>query len=203
MPSAIRSVAHLVAAVRAGRRITYLFFWGHQPQRDGGVGPGCLSQWWPAPFTVDGLEFVTAEHYMMWRKATLFGDRKIAARVLDAPHPHAAKRLGRQVSGFDQAEWERHRYDIVRAASLAKFGQHPDLGTFLADTRERILVEASPVDRIWGIGVSRDDPRATDPSRWPGLNLLGFALMDARATLAAPAGTPAACHEAAERGADE
>jgi len=78
----------LIAAVAAGHTIKYLYFWGHRPQRDGSIGSGCLSQWWPAEFTVDGRRFPTAEHYMMWRKATLFDDHETAEQILNAPHPH-------------------------------------------------------------------------------------------------------------------
>ncbi|WP_091202221.1 NADAR family protein [Micromonospora narathiwatensis] len=178
-----RSVAELVATVRSGRPVKFLHFWGHRPQRDGSVGAGCLSQWWPAPFTVDGRTYATAEHWMMWHKASLFGDAEIAERLLTTGHPHRAKALGRQVRGFDEATWAARRYEIVVAGSVAKFGQHEDLGRFLLGTGERVLVEASPVDRIWGIGLAAADPHAADPARWRGENLLGFALMDARAAL--------------------
>ncbi|MER5456239.1 NADAR family protein [Micromonospora sp. NPDC002389] len=179
----VSSVAELIDLVSSGADLRYLRFWGHRPQRDGSVGVGCLSQWWPARFTVDGHEFATAEHYMMWSKATLFGADDVAARILTGPDPRRAKSLGRQVRGFDQATWEAHRYTIVVDASVAKFGQHPDLRAFLLGTGDRILVEASPVDRIWGIGLTADDPRAADPARWQGLNLLGFALGSARERL--------------------
>jgi ribA/ribD-fused uncharacterized protein len=182
MQESVRNVADLAAA-RARGRVKFLFFWGHQPERDGRVGAGCLSQWWPAPFTVDGRRFATAEHYMMWRKATLFGDDAMAERILAAPHPHAAKAFGARVAAFDQETWDRQRVPIVVAGNLAKFGQHQALRTFLLGTGRRVLVEASPVDRIWGIGLTRDDPAATDPARWRGLNLLGFALMRVRETL--------------------
>jgi len=180
MPVSVRSVADLVAAEAAGRPVELLLFWGHQPERDGSIGAGCLSQWWPASFTVDGHTFATAEHYMMWRKATLFGDGEMAERILAARHPRAAKALGGSVAGFDQRAWDEQRVPIVVAGNHAKFRQHPELGAFLLRTGERVLVEASPVDRIWGIGLARDDPAATDPSRWRGLNLLGFALMEVR-----------------------
>jgi ribA/ribD-fused uncharacterized protein len=186
MPAPVRSVADLATAEAEGRRVRFLFFWGHQPERDGSVGPGCLSQWWPASFTADGLRFATAEHYMMWRKATLFGDGAMAEQILAARHPRAAKALGGRVAGFEQAAWDEHRVPIVVAGNLAKFGQHPELGAFLLRTGQRVLVEASPVDRIWGIGLTRDDPAAEDPGRWRGLNLLGFALMEVRDSLAAP-----------------
>jgi ribA/ribD-fused uncharacterized protein len=183
MRAPVHSIAELACVVAEGQRVKFLFFWGHQPERDGRVGAGCLSQWWPSPFTVDGVRFATAEHYMMWRKATLFGDSQTAGQVLAAPHPHAAKALGRRVAGFDQRVWDEHRFDIVVAGNLAKFGQHPPLCTFLLRTGERVLVEASPVDGVWGIGLTRDDPAAADPARWRGLNLLGFALMQVRALL--------------------
>ncbi|MQY27756.1 NADAR family protein [Nocardia aurantia] len=179
-----RSVTGLVELLAAGEQVEYLLFWGHRPPREGSAGPHYLSQWWPAEFTVDGLTFRTAEHYMMWRKAILFGDTASADRVLNAEHPREVKSLGRQISGFDDILWQAHRFEIVVAGSAAKFAQHEDLRQYLTDTGDRVLVEASPVDRIWGIGLAADDPRAAEPTRWEGLNLLGFALMEARAALA-------------------
>ncbi|MEU8384271.1 NADAR family protein [Streptosporangium sp. NPDC048865] len=178
-----RSVAEAVAAERDGERLRYLFFWGHRPPRDGGVGAGCLSQWWEVTFTTEGHAFRSAEHYMMAHKAWLFGDGETADRILAAGHPGEAKRLGREVRGFDGAVWDEHRYEIVVRGNIAKFGEHPELREFLLGTRSRVLVEASPVDRIWGIGLTADDERAASPATWRGLNLLGFALMDARDAL--------------------
>ena len=163
----------------------YLFFWGHQPERDGGIGKGCLSQWWPCTFVVDGQPFASAEHYMMWRKALLFDDTAVAARVLAARTPAEAKALGRQVSGFVGDVWEAERLPIVVEGNLAKFGQDPALRSYLLGTGSRVLVEASPQDRVWGIGLVASDPRAADPSQWLGLNLLGEALMEVRSRLAA------------------
>jgi ribA/ribD-fused uncharacterized protein len=111
------------------------------------------------------------------------GPEPVRPRFSRRPHPHAAKALGRRVAGFDEQVWDEHRYNIVVAGNLVKFSQYPQLCTFLLATGERILVEASPVDRLWGIGLGRDDPAVADPARWRGLNLLGFALMQVRAQL--------------------
>ncbi len=173
-------IEELIRRHAAGERVRYVFFWGHQPRRD---GAHCLSQWAPSPFTVDGVRFETAEHYMMWAKAMLFGDGRTAARVLTATHPKAAKDLGRQVRDFDQQTWVDARVEIVKAANIAKFQQNAAMGDYLRGTGDRVLVEASPLDRIWGIGLAAEDPRAADPERWRGLNLLGFALMDVRSTI--------------------
>ena len=175
-----RNADQLCRLIRDGARPKYLLFWGHRPPVAGGVGQGCLSQWWPAAFTVDVLVYPSAEHFMMAAKALLFGDADMAARIREAPHPGAAKKLGRQVRGFQEERWAAHRFDLVVAGNLAKFGQHPDLREFLRGTGERVLVEASPQDRIWGIGLAADDERATSPYQWRGLNLLGFALMEVR-----------------------
>lgn len=163
----------------------FLFFWGHRPERDGSIGKGCLSQWWPCTFEVDGVAFTSAEHYMMWRKALLFDDHVVGSRVLAAASPGEAKALGRQVSGFDDAVWTASRLEIVVSGNLAKFGQDPALGSYLLGTGSRLLVEASPLDRVWGIGLEASDPRASDPSSWLGLNLLGEALMEVRSRLSA------------------
>jgi ribA/ribD-fused uncharacterized protein len=178
-----RSVPDLLALTKNGTKVKYLMFWGHRPRPDGTIGSECLSQWWPAPFEVEGESFATAEHWMMWRKAILFNDLEAAGKILTASHPNEAKTFGREVKGFDNATWESERYQIVVAGNVAKFGQHQRLKHFLLGTGERVLVEASPVDQIWGIGLTADDRRAVDPSQWRGLNLLGFALMQAREVL--------------------
>jgi ribA/ribD-fused uncharacterized protein len=158
----------------------FLFFWKPDPGQD----KSCLSQWWPSPFEVDGLTFDTAEHHMMWGKATLFGDELSAKRIRAARTPKQAKDLGQQVGNFDQATWDAHRTEIVVTGNVHKFRQHDDLRAFLLSTGDRVLVEASPLDRIWGIGLREDDPRAEDPAQWRGLNLLGFALGEVRKVLA-------------------
>lgn len=178
----LRTVPDLLAALEAGAAPEYLYFWGHTGS-PGHVGKECFSQWYPAPFTLDGHTYPTAEHYMMAEKARLFGDEATRAVILAARHPDEAKRLGRRIRPFDEARWLAARYDIVARGNAAKFGQHPALGEFLLGTAPRVLVEASPVDAIWGIGLAHDHPDAADPRTWRGLNLLGFALMEVRAQL--------------------
>ena len=161
-------------------RPKYLFFWGHRAAKDGRVTASCLSQWWPAAFEVGGTEYASAEHYMMAEKARLFGDDTIRAQVLAARTPAEAKALGRKVADFDGERWERERFAIVVAANAAKFAQHVPLREFLVQTGDRVLVEASPVDAVWGIGLTADHEDAGRPESWRGLNLLGFALMEVR-----------------------
>ncbi|GAB3862291.1 NADAR family protein [Dactylosporangium cerinum] len=176
--------AALIELMASGARVRFLHFWKHDTEPGGPVGRGSLSQWAPIGFAVDGVRFATAEHYMMWSKAELFGDTATAAKILAAGHPGEVKALGREVRGFDETIWKRERFGIVVAGSEAKFGQRDDLREFLVGTGDRILVEASPLDRIWGIGLSAQDASADEPALWRGLNLLGFALMRARTTLA-------------------
>src|ERR1700744_3417145 len=176
----VRSVDQLLGFILDGRQPKYLTFWGHQPLPSGEVGKGCLSQWWPSAFTVDGEIYASAEHFMMAGKALLFGDAETADRIRTARHPNEAKALGRQVRGFDEQRWTARRFDLVVTGNLAKFGQHPELRDFLLATGDRVLVEASPRDRIWGTGLAADHEHGTSPEHWPGLNLLGFALMEVR-----------------------
>ncbi|MEU9995093.1 NADAR family protein [Streptomyces sp. NPDC050848] len=170
----------LTQQVRQGDRVKFLPFWGHRPRPDGQLSASCLSQWWESPFEVEGVRYATAEHWMMAAKARLFGDPEAERAALSSRTPAEAKKAGRLVRGFDETVWERERFAIVVEGSVHKFASDEALRAFLIGTGDRVLVEASPLDRVWGIGLAADDPRATDPSRWRGLNLLGFALMEAR-----------------------
>lgn len=185
----VRSVADLVTALRRGERPEYLYFWGHRPRADGVLGPACLSQWWPAGIQVRGAHYPSAEHWLMAAKARLFGDHETAERIRHAPDPKEAKALGREIGAFEEREWRRHRVAAVIEGNLAKFGQHRELGRYLLDTGARVLVEASPVDEVWGIGLAREDEDAASPEHLPGQNLLGFALMEVRDGFAAPSMT--------------
>lgn len=144
-----------------------------------------FSQWHPATFVVDGLTFTCAEQFMMHGKATLFGDAEVAAQILAATDPRQHKALGRKVRPFDEHVWRARREDIVYRGSLARFAQNPALRDALLATAGTELVEASPTDRIWGIGMSSSNPAATDRTRWRGQNLLGQILTRVRGELLA------------------
>ncbi len=170
----------LIAKYQAKEKIKFLFFWGHRPSADGSVTQSCFSQWWHAPFTVDGITYKTAEHWMMAGKARLFNDDVTLQRILLVNTPDEAKKLGREVKNFNAATWDAHKFDLVVNGNQHKFSQHPALKTFLLHTHERILVEASPMDRIWGIGMAASNEHVENPLQWRGHNLLGYALMVVR-----------------------
>lgn len=180
-----RSVEELVNALSIGASAKYVFFWRHGASEGASIGAGVLSQWQPSPFEVDGVAYLTAEHWMMAEKARLFDDTEILDRILASEHPGAAQKLGRRVRGFRQAVWEERRFEIVVRGSVHKFGSRPELRSYLLGTGQRVLVEASPIDRIWGIGLDAKTAATTPPDEWRGLNLLGFALMEARSRLSA------------------
>ncbi|MGW8394908.1 NADAR family protein [Pseudoduganella sp. HUAS MS19] len=160
-----------------------VLFWGHRPSKNGVVTKTCFSQWFEAGFVIDGTRYPTAEHFMMAEKARLFGDTAALGRILQSPNPSVAKAAGRNVEGFDEEVWAEKRWDIVVKANHAKFSQNPPLRKFLLATGEHVLVEASPVDFVWGSGFAADSPHAENPSEWTGMNLLGFALMEVRSRL--------------------
>lgn len=144
-----------------------------------------FSQWYRCRFVVDGQAYNCAEQYMMHGKAVLFGDDEMARKILEADHPRTQKALGRKVKNFDAAVWEREHLRIVKDGNRAKFTQNADLLEKLLATKGTTLVEASPYDRIWGIGLGADNPRAKDPAQWRGKNLLGQILTELRDELLA------------------
>lgn len=182
------NIEELRKAYNAGQAFKYVFFWGHTPPADGSVNQSCFSQWWMCEFTVDGERYSCAEQYMMAEKARLFGDDEMKAAIMNAKHPKEMKAYGRAVKNFDKDIWERSCYEIVKRGNHAKFSQNPELWTLLKTTRNRILVEASPRDRIWGIGMGKANPDAENPMKWRGRNLLGFALTEVRDQLLAQEG---------------
>lgn len=163
----------------AGESIKYIFFWGHTGKNEE-VGKFVFSQWFQAPFTVDGILYKTTEHWMMAHKARLFNDHRAFEKVLAAEKPGEVKEIGRQINGFDEVRWNARKYDIVKTGTIHKFHQHKKLNDFLLGTADRVIVEASPVDSVWGIGLAQDSKMIDNPYTWRGENLLGFALMEAR-----------------------
>lgn len=150
---------------------SFVFFW--KP-------PAVFGQWTTSPFVIDGVTYSCAEQYMMAEKARLFGDADVEQQILRSTNPKQQKSLGRKVRGFDNDLWNEKRLDIVIQGNIAKFSQNSHMAEELLATGTRELVEASPRDTIWGIGLRADNPIIVDKAQWRGLNLLGIALMETR-----------------------
>eukprot|EP00301_Raphidiophrys_heterophryoidea_P006537 c12631_g1_i1.p1 GENE.c12631_g1_i1~~c12631_g1_i1.p1 ORF type:complete len:379 (-),score=100.35 c12631_g1_i1:196-1332(-) len=154
----------------------FIFFW--KPDQENGE----FGQWFPSDFSANGIQFNCAEQYMMFHKISLFESFEVAQKVLQTNDPKVQKMLGQTlVSVWDEAKWLKWRMSIVVRGNMAKFGQNPDLMKVLLATKNKILVEASPLDTIWGIGLAATSPKASSPGQWRGLNLLGRVCMIARA----------------------
>lgn len=136
------------------------------------------SNWHPSMFTdEDGIIFKNSEQYMMYKKAMLFDDAAVARQVLWTSDPRKMKELGRRVKNFDDKVWIENRMKVMVDGCYLKFTQNKTMGDELLATGDKIMVEASPYDKIWGIGLTEDDPRALNQHEWQGSNLLGVALM--------------------------
>lgn len=166
--------------LKSQTNVEYLFFWGHQAGKGDTLTKACLSQWWMASFKEEDILYRTAEHYMMAQKAKLFNDLEIFDKIIEKESPKDVKDLGRQIKNFDSVKWDEKKYEIVAQGNYLKFSQNEKLKQFLIQTKNKVLVEASPVDPVWGIGLAEDNPKALNPVEWRGENLLGFALMEAR-----------------------
>ncbi|TXF88471.1 NADAR family protein [Neolewinella aurantiaca] len=170
----------LLERLAQNRKLKYLYFWGHRVRPDGVITKSCLSQWYPAGFSYEGHSYATAEHWMMAGKARLFGDAEVLERILRTENPAVAKKLGREVRGFEVDVWKEHMRTIVAQGSCLKFSQNPELLAYLKTTGNEVLVEASPFDPHWGIGMSKDEAERVTPHDWKGTNWLGWCLMEAR-----------------------
>jgi ribA/ribD-fused uncharacterized protein len=149
------------------------------------------SNWHPAAFSDEsGRRFANSEQFMMWGKALVMGDVEMSERMMGVSDPKALKALGRQVRNYVDARWVQHRLAVMVHGCYLKFSQNLAMKAELLTTGERILVEASPDDALWGIGLEESDPRCLDRSQWLGLNLLGEALMIVRPLLRADAPLP-------------
>jgi len=177
------NIQALIKKIQEGHEFSYLYFWGHHQKKEHIIDKSCLSQWYVCSFVINDIEYKSAEHYMMAQKAKLFGDNDILKKILNACTPKEAKELGRKVQNFNAETWDSKAYNIVVEGNFEKFRQNENLKNFLLSTNKDIIVEASPYDKIWGIGLAQDDPRAQDPLSWKGKNYLGFALMQVRDVL--------------------
>ena len=170
----------LIKEMRNGEEKEFLFFYGHQPSKNGSITKSCFSQWWETNFKVGSLSFPTVEHYMMMSKAELFKDEDVSNQIKGCQTPREAKALGRKVSNFDNKIWDEVKHSIVLNGNYWKFANNSTLMEFLLSTGDKIIVEASPNDKIWGIGMSEHDEGVDNPVNWKGENMLGFALMEVR-----------------------
>ena len=152
---------------------TYAYFWSVKDK-----DYGCFSQWYPAEFEEDGVVFSCTEQYMMAKKALLFKDQPSYNKIIAENDPKKMKALGRKVKNFHPDTWAKDRYSIVLCANMLKFGYDTDLLDILRSTGDAVIAEASPYDKIWGIGVRKK--KGLTESGWKGLNLLGKALEEVR-----------------------
>ena len=149
------SVETIREIVKQNPATPIIYFWGHTSDSSQ-VTDACFSQWYDCCFVVNGVQYHTAEQYMMAGKARLFGDKEVLQEIMEVGNPHKYKKLGRKIRGFEQTLWDTHKYEIVVEGNKAKFSQNPDLKEFLLSTGDAIIVEASPYDKIWGIGMDKE-----------------------------------------------
>ncbi|WP_160687607.1 NADAR family protein [Clostridium sp. C2-6-12] len=171
---------NLISEYTAGKNLEYIYFWGHHPKKEGSISKSCFSQWWKSSFNVGHVKYLFMEQYMMAEKARLFGDKEIEEKIMSCNNPNEIKGLGRKVKNFDEEIWNDVKYSIVINGNYNKFIQNEKLKNFLLSTEDKILVEASPYDNVWGIQMAEEDVDIKNPKLWRGENLLGFALMEVR-----------------------
>jgi ribA/ribD-fused uncharacterized protein len=147
----------------------YTFFWN-----------GPHSQWCESFISIDGQIYNCCEQYMMHKKALVFGDTEIAAAVMAAPMPNDQKKLGRLVKGFNPDIWNAVARDIVFRGNIAKYQQNSELRSILERTEGTLLVEASPFDKVWGIGMDVEAASVLSPDKWEGTNWLGQCITEVR-----------------------
>lgn len=177
----VYNIQNLISSGRTFTREDFIFFWSGRKFKK--VTKTCFSQWYPSKFIVGGKEYNCAEQFMMAKKAQVFGDNEILQQIMMASDARTIKKLGREVKNFDPAIWNDKKFEIVVQGNLAKFTQNAELRDFLISTGDKILVEASPYDKIWGVGMEESSPEVIMPERWKGQNLLGFALMKVRSII--------------------
>jgi len=165
----------------------YIAFWGKNKEF------GFLSNWYRSNMIyrtynneleiISEIEFNCVEQWIMYQKAILFNDLTIASKILETKEPRIQKQLGRSINNFNEDIWNKHKYKILYDGLKLKFEQNDKLHNLLRNTENKILIEASPYDSIYGVGMSANDPNISNPQKWKGLNMLGRALMDIRKNL--------------------
>lgn len=145
--------------------IKYKFFWG-----------GPFSNWYKSNFTINGVTFNCGEQYMMYHKAVTFGDINTAKMIMAEQDPREQKKLGRSVVNFNEDKWNVVKYDIIKNGLREKFKQDVFLKSYISSYYGYKIVEASPFDRIWGIGYKSIDA-IKNIDNW-GDNLLGRILTE-------------------------
>lgn len=159
---------------------THLHFYGYELQ----IPESRLQNWYPSIFSDPkdpSIRFPTNEHYIMYRKALAMSDNATAARILKAATPTEAQKLGREVKNYDSKIWKEMVDQVAEDGNYLKFSQIEECRSVLLGTGEKVLVEASPVDRNWGIGFRGDEAEGRE-EEW-GRNILGKALMRVRERL--------------------
>ena len=167
----------LIEKHNSGEQIEYIFFW--KPNINV-IDKSCFGQWQPSKFNVDIDAYCCAEQYMMAEKARLFEDKEVCELIMKSTDAKEMKALGKKVGNFEQTLWDKAKYSIVLNGNYFKYAQNEYMRNFLLSTGNKVLVEASPLDTIWGIGLSEGNEKSQNPSTWRGQNLLGFALMEVR-----------------------
>lgn len=187
-----------IITMQKTQTVKFILFWGHTQKYISRVDKSCLSKWYRAPFEEDGKIYPTVEHYMMAAKARLFGDSEIEEQILRVKQPNEARKLGYLVKNYEDDVWAANRLAVVKRANELKFASNHNLRQFLLSTNGKVLAEASPVDRIWGIGLPHSHQDAMNAQKWRGQNLLGIALMLVRDELLAEENADALAYELEE-----
>lgn len=153
---------------------THVYFWN-----------GIYSNWYPCKIydEFSKLNFENTEQAFMWYKANLFKDDEVKKQIELTGNPKLVKQLGRQIKNYDDVIWNEARFGWMLAVNLMKFSQHQYLRQALIETGTRTMVEASPLDKVWGVGLDENNPLILDERNWQGQNLLGKVLMRVRESI--------------------
>jgi ribA/ribD-fused uncharacterized protein len=158
----------------------FIFFWESEPHKVGIIDESCFCQWLISDFYYNDQKYTSCEQWMMAEKARLFNDNQIRSEIFFNESPDVIKKLGRKIKGFNNEKWDKYKFSIVKFGNYLKFKQDKTMLNYMLSTKNKILVEASPYDKIWGIGLSKENQDVFDVNKWQGENLLGFAIMEAR-----------------------